>query len=157
MTRALPLLAAIFCAAAWHAPAAARDGGRAPESGAAEPAGDPLRGTWVVEALEIRGKKIDGPREMELIVTFEAGGKVTLQDGRRNETASYKLNEGKRPREIDVTRPRGGNPNATETILGLYEIQGDTLRIAFSAGGPNDVRPSSFEEDAAVVILKRKQ
>jgi uncharacterized protein (TIGR03067 family) len=158
MTRTLLLLAAIFCAAAWHVPASARDGGRPPESGEAAPAGDQLRGAWVLEAVEIMGQKIDGPRGMEQILTFEAGGKVTMKDGMRNETGSYKANEGKRPREIDLTMLRNGKANETETILGLYEIKGDTLRIAFSGNGLNGARPTSFEgKDVAIVVLKRKK
>jgi uncharacterized protein (TIGR03067 family) len=158
MTRTLLLLAAIFCAAAWHVPAAARDGGRPPESGEAAPAGDQLRGAWVLEAVEIMGKKIDGPGGMEQVLTFEAGGKVTMKDGMRNEAGTYKVNNSKRPREIDLTTPRGGNANTTETILGLYEIKGDRLRIAFSGNGPGGVRPKSMDgNDVAIVVLKRKK
>src|SRR5262249_41740010 len=111
MTRTLLLLAAFFCAAAWHFPAAARDGGRPAESGDVTTLSDQLRGTWVMASLEIIGNKIDNPGGMEQLITFETGGKVTMKDGMRNEVGTYKVNDAKRPREIDLTTPRGGNPN----------------------------------------------
>jgi uncharacterized protein (TIGR03067 family) len=158
MTRNLLLMAALLGVSTFGGAASARDGGRAPESGEATTGGDSLRGAWVLVSVEIVGQKIDGPRGMEQILTFEAGGKVTMKDGMRNEAGSYKANEGKRPREIDLIMLRNGKANETETVLGLYEIKGDTLRIAFSGNGPNGARPKSMDgNDVAIVVLKRKK
>jgi uncharacterized protein (TIGR03067 family) len=154
MTRTLVLLATFFGATA----ALARDAGRSPESGEAAAAGDSLRGAWVVDSVEVMGQKIAPPGGMEQVLTFEGNGKVTMRDGMRNETGSYKLNDAKRPREIDLTTPQGGNPNATETMLGVYEIKGDMVRIAFAFNGPGGARPTGFEgKEIAVVVLKRKK
>jgi hypothetical protein len=59
---------------------------------------------------------------------------------------------GERPKHIDLT-DKGGR-----VLRGIYALQGDTLKIALSAKGPEGPRPASFEDkDAAVVILKREK
>jgi uncharacterized protein (TIGR03067 family) len=155
MTRTLLLLAALFVAAADTA-ALARDAGRSPESGETASAGDSLRGAWVIDSAEIMGRQL--PRPGEHVIKFLAGGKVTMHNGTWNETGSYQIDDAKRPREIDLTMPRGGNPNGAETMKGLYEIEGDTLRIAFYLVRPGGGRPTSMDgQEVAVIVLKRKE
>jgi uncharacterized protein (TIGR03067 family) len=152
MKRNLIVLAALFVAVAFPWAAPARDGGRPSETGEMTTLGDQLHGAWVVVSVEIMGMKIDNrPQGGEQILTFEKDGKVTMRDGMRNENGSYKLNDSPRPKEMDLTTPQ-------ETMKGIYEVKGDTLRIAFPFNGPNGARPKTFDEkEVGVVTLKRKR
>jgi uncharacterized protein (TIGR03067 family) len=158
MTRNLLLVAALLGAATFGGAASARDGGRSPENGEATTGGgDSLRGAWVIDFIEVMGQKVGKPA-VDQVLTFTGDGKVTMNDGMRNETGSYKVNEAKRPREIDLTTPKGGPPNPPETMPGIYEIQGDVMRIGFAIGGPAAPRPSGFEgKEVVIVVLKRKK
>src|SRR5579871_3581621 len=124
MIRHLFMLAILVGVAAIHGDVYARDGGRPAETGETT-IGDQLYGEWVVVSIEVMGMKIDNPQGREQILTFEKGGKITMRDGMRNEAGSYKLNDSPRPKEMDLTTPQ-------ETMKGIYEMKGDTLRIAFS-------------------------
>jgi uncharacterized protein (TIGR03067 family) len=155
MTRTLLLLAALVVAAADTA-ALARDAGRSPESGETASAGHPLRGAWVVDSAEIRGRPLPGPNGRH-VVQFLAGGKVAMHNGTWNGAGSYAVDDGRRPRALDLSMPRGGNHNGAETLMGLYEVQGDTLRIVFFFLN-SGVRPTSMDDkEVAVFVLKRKE
>jgi uncharacterized protein (TIGR03067 family) len=81
-----------------------------------------------------------------------------MKQAMRNETGSYKTNDTKRLKEIDLTTPRNGNAAVTETMKGLYQIDGNTLKIAFAINGPMGDRPTGFDaNEVGVVILKRKK
>jgi uncharacterized protein (TIGR03067 family) len=90
-------------------------------------------------------------KQIDMRFTFR-GGKMTLtmtMGGQKVETkeGTFKLNTSKRPREIDMTADN-------QTMLGIYEFEKDTLKIAMGPGK----RPTSFDVkggDEIVFILKR--
>ncbi|MGE3806292.1 MAG: TIGR03067 domain-containing protein, partial [Gemmataceae bacterium] len=88
--------------------------------------------------------------------------KFTITDDRfiidvagKAQEALFKINPGKEPKEIDVTPQEG--PRKDKVGLGIYELNGDTLRICHREGG--DGRPSEFKADAknrdGIITLKR--
>jgi uncharacterized protein (TIGR03067 family) len=81
-----------------------------------------------------------------------------MHNGTWDKTGSYQIDDAKRPRAIDLTMPRGGNPNGAETLTGLFEVQGDTLRIAFYLAWPGGGRPTRMDgPEVAVIVLRRKK
>jgi uncharacterized protein (TIGR03067 family) len=100
---------------------------------------------------------MDLPKGQEQTLTFE-NGKVTMKQAVRNETGAYKTNTAKSLKEIDLITPKNGNAKDTETMKGVYRIDSDTLKIAFSMPGPMTNRPSGFDaKDIGIIILKRKK
>ena len=62
------------------------------------------------------------------------------------------MNPATKPASIDLMIAEGSD--AGKLQLGVYEINGDTLSLTFSA--PSDpVRPKTLAEGAVVVILKK--
>src|SRR2546421_313304 len=90
-----------------------------------------LAGAWVVESMEMMGKKVES--SVGDTFTF-AGDKVTFKTKLKEEPETYKLDPGKKPREIDF--------KSKETILGIYELDGDTLKLCVSTSGK---RPTAFD------------
>jgi uncharacterized protein (TIGR03067 family) len=89
---------------------------------------DKLEGMWTIVS-----SKSDGIEDSGLLgakVSF-AGDKMTLQ-GSESRTVSIKLDPSKRPREINVIF---GSPDAPDGLPGIYEINGDTLKIATAIHG----------------------
>jgi uncharacterized protein (TIGR03067 family) len=115
-----------------------------------------LKGTWLLTEGEIGGKTI--PQE-ELkknnIVKFGAGKITTSEEGKPDDKVEtqYKVDPAKKPKTIDIT------PETPErgVILGIYEIEGDVLRIC--VGRPGKERPTKFESKPdsghALTVLKR--
>jgi uncharacterized protein (TIGR03067 family) len=153
MTRQLPRLTVLASLLALSGLAAADQGERTDNSETTV-AGQ-LRGTWVAVSLEHGGKKEDPPKGRELTFVFD-GGKLLINEGNHPEEGSYKTNDSKSLREIDLIPPKKLKNNA-ETIKGIYRIDGDTLKLAFTHRG---ARPTGFDakdEESGVITFKRKK
>jgi uncharacterized protein (TIGR03067 family) len=115
---------------------------------------DAIQGTWQVESFDMGGAP-GGPPPGEIAklkLTFK-DGKVTANrgDGSKEDAIDYKLDAKTKPKSIDLTE--GGRP-----MLGIYELDGDTLKICMSEGGQQGVRPEELKSDGkniAVITLKR--
>jgi uncharacterized protein (TIGR03067 family) len=153
MTRKLLGMAALLCLVALQSHAAARDKGEPTESGETTLTGR-LQGTWEMVTVEIMGMKIDAPKGQELAFTFD-GNKFIVHEKMRREEGTYKVDDTKTPKAIDLTAPMG---QAMQMIKGIYQLDGDTLKIAFAPEGPNGNRPTAFDaKTTAVIVLKRKK
>src|SRR4051794_12488677 len=98
---------------------------------------DQLQGTWDLVSVSIQGKDLPAPpgKEKTLSLIFK-GDKVTKSEGGKDEAADFKLDASKTPKEIDIVTSK-------ETMKALYEVKGDTLKLAFGLKGPTE-RPTAF-------------
>jgi uncharacterized protein (TIGR03067 family) len=116
-----------------------------------------LVGEWVGEKALAGGKELPVP-EGGITFTFTADGGLTVKEGNRAkpEGASYKADPKKDPAEIDIIPP----PDKKEPLLqGIYKLDGDTLTLCFSRGGPGGERPKKFEspEGSEVIVMTLKR
>jgi len=114
-----------------------------------------LIGTWAGYAVEGKGEKPNqGPVKLELKITKESiqakqfKGKDALDLGE----GKFELNHDKMPFTLDGDK-KIDNPNRKEIWLGIYQLDGDTLKWCVKKKG----RPTEFEtkEGAFLMILKR--
>ena len=148
-------LATLLCMMAWCGSAAARDRGE-PTDNAETTIASRLQGSWVMVSVEIMGMKRDAPQGQEVVFTFKGNKLIISQGMGSEEEGAYKLNDSKLPKEIDLIDLK---KNGKETLKGIYQLDGDTLKIAFSGpGGGGGPRPTAFTgKDVGVVIFKRKK
>ena len=110
-----------------------------------------LEGDWIVESFE-------GPKEGPPgVVTMRfTDGKISIIEAKREkpEEALYTADLKKKPATIDI-RPEKGKQDLI--ILGIVEINGDTMKLCFTREGGE--RPKEFKGDAAngvmMITLKR--
>jgi uncharacterized protein (TIGR03067 family) len=128
MFRTTPLLFTLFLVAT----AGARDDAKADAA--------KLEGEWVMVSGEASGQAMPADtvktgkrvaRGGETSITF--GGQVYFK-------AKYTLDPAKKPKAIDYVMTEG--PTKGKTHLGIYEIDGDTVKFCF--GGPGAERPTDF-------------
>jgi len=135
---------------------ATRGSARAPELAPADPADlDPLQGEWTMVSGTMDGQPLD--KSM-----LKAGKRVT----RGNETsvlfgpqvfmkAKFTVDPTRSPKTIDLVHTDGGS--AGQMQQGIYELEGDTLRLALAV--PGKERPSDFSaspgDGRTVVSWKR--
>jgi uncharacterized protein (TIGR03067 family) len=99
-----------------------------------------LEGQWSMVSGEANGMSM--PKELV------QGGKRLAKDGETTITiggqvylkAKFSINPTKNPKAIDYTMTEG--PTKGKTHLGIYELDGDTIKFCFAAPG-ND-RPTKF-------------
>jgi len=100
-----------------------------------------FQGTWTFESSETGGEKLPIGELKALILTFE-GPKHTVKKGDDViQVGTQKLDPSKSPKTIDVTIAEG--PNKGTVMLGIYEIDGDTLKVCFDPQGKK--RPTEFK------------
>ena len=100
-----------------------------------------FQGVWTVESLESGGKKIPADTFKGMTLTYE-GDKYTVKNGKEViQVGTQKVDPSKSPKTIDVTMTEG--PNKGAVMLGIYEINGDTLRVCFDTEGKK--RPAEFK------------
>jgi uncharacterized protein (TIGR03067 family) len=117
-----------------------------------------FKGTWRLISREVDGKKISEVELKDVILTSDGAGRFSVR--RRDKMiveAAVKLDPTTKPRTIDVTFTVGENKG--KTVLGMYEIEGDTLRVCHAR--PGDERPTEFSAKAGsgrtLIVYKREK
>jgi uncharacterized protein (TIGR03067 family) len=100
-----------------------------------------FQGTWTFESSESGGQMLPADQLKDLVLTFD-GAKHTVKNGTEVIAAGTQtIDPSKSPKAIDVTMTEG--PMKGVVLLGIYEIDGDTLRVCFDMGGKK--RPTEFK------------
>jgi uncharacterized protein (TIGR03067 family) len=100
-----------------------------------------FQGTWTFESSKSGGKELPAGELKGLILTFE-GDKHTVKKGDEViQAGTQKLDPSKSPKAIDVTITEG--PTKGAVLLGIYEIDGDTLKVCFAP--QRKPRPTEFK------------
>jgi uncharacterized protein (TIGR03067 family) len=117
-----------------------------------------FKGTWRLSAKEEDGKTFSEEEIKDVIGTIDGSGKVSVRRGDKllNE-GTVKLDPTRSPRTIDVTFTDGERKG--QMVLGIYEIEGDALRVCVAR--PGDERPAEFSAKAGsghilVVYVRQK-
>ena len=109
-----------------------------------------IEGEWLIQSAEGgEGKKIEN-------VKFQfVDGKVLVFEGKRDkpEEAKFTVDYTKKPCEINIDPSRGNLKE--EQVLGIFEIDGDTLKLCFPKGGGE--RPKEFKGEGKNVFVTFKR
>lgn len=99
-----------------------------------------MDGTWLPSTAELGGEKF--PDEVRKSIKLVIGdGKYTVTVGKEPDKGTVKLDPSKKPKSMDITGVEG--PTKGKTILAIYEMTGDTLKICYDLSG--NARPSAFK------------
>lgn len=108
-----------------------------------------FQGSWTIESSETGGKKLPADSLKAFVVTYD-GDKHTVKNGDKViQVGTQKIDPSKSPKTIDVTMTEG--PNKGKVMLGIYEIDGDTMKACFDPEGKK--RPTEFKSPAGSQIF----
>lgn len=128
-------------------------GGAALSEFVADADGEMLQGEWALASIEVRGKTLPAPLGKGGSLVLEKDGKLILKDpGKPDKIGKYKLDTDKIPAQIDLFQSKDG-----EAMKGIYELDGDKLKMAFSAEGSTGKRPSEFKGAKVLIVLWKRQ
>ncbi|MGE0129499.1 MAG: TIGR03067 domain-containing protein [Blastocatellales bacterium] len=108
-----------------------------------------FQGTWMFESVEAGGKKLPADQFKEMTVAFEGEKYFVKMGDEVVEAATLKLDPSQSPKTFDSMVTEG--PNKGTVILGIYEIDGDTLRACFDPEGKK--RPTEFKAESGAQTL----
>ena len=115
---------------------------------------DKLQGTWKFTSMERGGQAMPQGDEAPTI-TFD-GDKFTVKGGEAVlQAGTQTLDASKKPKTVDAKVTEGEGKGTT--MLGIYELDGDTLKACFDTMGKK--RPTEFKTaagtDLMLVVMKR--
>ena len=114
---------------------------------------DAIQGVWQLDKFDIGGAGQVPPGIESVRFTFKDGKLTVSRNGMEDaKQGEYKLDPTAKPKAIDLVEPNG-----SRNTPGIYELDGDTLKICI-AEGQNAVRPTAFKPDGMrmpVVTFKR--
>jgi uncharacterized protein (TIGR03067 family) len=112
-----------------------------------------MQGEWVGVTGVRDGEAIPAEWLSALRLTIRGDRyEVKWPDG--GDTGSFQLTEAQAPRLMDVTSSGGSGSK----VPGIYELMGDTLRVAYGMGGaprPKDFRGSTGSESVSITYRRK--
>lgn len=115
-----------------------------------------LQGTWTLVSLESEGEA-SSPEQIEGFTATYEGDSLTLK---AKETVRRRgivtLNPSRTPKAINTWDQNG--PYEDQTVAGIYEFDGDTLKLCFSR--PGEARPMEFSTKKGpgfLMVVYKKQ
>jgi uncharacterized protein (TIGR03067 family) len=117
-----------------------------------------FEGTWRITSLEMEGMKLpdDQVKQMAARLIIQ-GDQFTFKDPVSIHKGTFKVDPGKKPKQIDITFTEG--PEKGKGIQGIYKLEGDTYTLCASIAGKE--RPVEFASKPGsghvLEVLKREQ
>jgi uncharacterized protein (TIGR03067 family) len=105
-------------------------------------------GTWLAAAAELGGKNIPETELANWKLVLK-GADYTFTAGKESDRGTVKRNTSAKPMAMDITGTEG--PNKGKTILAIYEVDGDTLKVCYDLSGK--ARPVEFQTKAETPLF----
>jgi uncharacterized protein (TIGR03067 family) len=100
-----------------------------------------IDGTWLAKTAELGGKKLPEQTVAIIKLTLKKGEYEVHAESPDRGTVTYDASA--KPKEMDIKGVDG--PNKGRTILAIYELSGDKLRICYDLTGKS--RPTEFKTE----------
>ena len=106
---------------------------------------DELQGTWQWD--EFNGRKVE--TNLREVLTFRSGTYTSSYSDGDTFRGSYRLDPTRKPPHLDEVPSNG--PYRGQTVKYIYQLDRDTLRIAFMAAEDDMRRPQGFNDKGVYV------
>ena len=115
---------------------------------------DALQGVWKLASGEMGG--IAMPPEITKDVQLTIKGSVSNYKEQGTEHAgSFKLDEAKKPKHIDITDQKTGM-----VMIGIYELKGDEFKVCLDGDGktrPTEFKSKEDNPSVGIMVFKREK
>jgi uncharacterized protein (TIGR03067 family) len=109
-----------------------------------------IMGTWKIQKYDAAGQKALPAAYQKMRIIFEKDGKLKrISANGDTEDGTWKIDADAKPKTIDLTS------SDEKFEKGVYELNGDTLKLATVWGAPGDglARPTQFKADGKRLIV----
>ena len=113
-----------------------------------------LDGTWIPASAELAGKKLpaNALASWKLVIK---DADYTFTSNEPTDKGTVNVDQSAKPMTMDIKGVDG--PNKGKTILAIFELKGDNLKVCYDVGGPK--RPTEFQtkEDTSLFLVDYKR
>lgn len=115
-----------------------------------------MAGTWRVLSIERDGKKTTAEQLEKTRSIISADGTAMVQrEGKTIIKGNFKIDPTKKPKQSEATYTQGDL--AGKTVLGIYEVDGDSMRICYAIPGKDRPTEFSSKEGSGHVLITYKR
>jgi uncharacterized protein (TIGR03067 family) len=126
-----------------------------------------LEGTWMLVRMESDGKSLlEKDRPFPRIAIKD--GKITAlpkdtEDAEEGDSWKIQLDPTRKPKTVTVPNFKSGDPKQGVTLIGIYELNGDQLRVCAQAVETAKLkerekeRPRAFSNKQGVLLVFKRQ
>jgi len=126
-----------------------------------------LEGAWTLTKMEVNGKS--------LLEKDKRVPKMTIKDGtiisdskdvpkdEKLDSSTIKLDPSQEPKTITIPNFEGGDPKEGVTLIGIYELKGDELKVCAEAVETARLkerekeRPKAFDSKQGVLVIFKRE
>jgi uncharacterized protein (TIGR03067 family) len=108
-----------------------------------------LQGTWVLASMETEGHDVAPDDFKNWTASYEQNRVVLRVGDRVRRRGLVTLDPGRKPKAINTWDQDG--PYEDQTVPGIYELDGDTLKLCFAR--PGQERPKEFTTKSGTAFL----
>ena len=114
-----------------------------------------IQGTWQFLSQEMEGKSrpVEDVKKLKIVFTDDKWS--VREDGKEVQAGTHKLDPTKKPAQLDAAVTVGEGKGTT--MLGIYELKGDALKVNFDPEGK--ARPTGFSAKGSQfgAVLQREK
>jgi uncharacterized protein (TIGR03067 family) len=115
-----------------------------------------MAGTWRVLSIEKDGKKTTAEQLEKTRSIFNADGSAMVQrEGKTIIQGNFKIDPTKKPKQSEATYTEGELKG--KTVLGIYEVDGDSMKICYAFPGKDRPTEFSSKEGSGHVLIIYKR
>jgi uncharacterized protein (TIGR03067 family) len=118
---------------------------------------DRMQGDWAAESYTVGGMKLPDDEAQSIFRSVKGDEYAIYHFRKQIGKGRFTLDATRKPKQIDAMPANA--PKDSKPMLGIYEVDGDTLTICIAQAGKD--RPTAFESkegsDSTLIVWKREK
>jgi uncharacterized protein (TIGR03067 family) len=110
-----------------------------------------FQGTWKPEKMVRFGNAAPADEMEKMSIEFKGNKAIPQREGKSEKEAEFTIDSTKTPKHFEIKTPDG------KTLQGIYEFDGDTLKICLVEEGDRPTKFDSAEGSKNMLIVLKRQ
>ena len=113
-----------------------------------------LQGTWILVSVETKGQALPKDKIVQNTLVISGQRFIPMSGGKVLREATFKIDVTKNPKWIDqISQDKDGK---SAVRPGLYELNGETLRLAFDRERPMELKTTT-DSNLNITVYEREK